>query len=139
MRIAIVADPYIPVPPVLYGGIERIIAFLSRGLLARGHHVTLIAHRDSRIAGAELLTYGQPPHQGVRARATELLQVQRALVARVGRVDVIHSFGRLAGLLPLLAVRTIPKVQSYQRAISWPGVRLAARIAGRSLAFTACS
>jgi glycosyltransferase involved in cell wall biosynthesis len=139
MRIAITADPYIPVPPVLYGGIERIIAFLVRGLVARGHDVTLLGHPGSNIPGAELVPYGRPPHAGPVPRAAELLQVQRVLAARVGRVDLVHSFGRLAGLLPLLPLRWIPKVQSYQRALSWPGIRAASRIAGRSLAFTACS
>jgi len=139
MRIVITADPYIPVPPVLYGGIERIVAFVARELAARGHDVTLVAHPDSRIGGVELVPYGRPPHNGSIARATELAQVQRALVSRAGRVDVIHSFGRLAGLAPLLPIRSIPKIQSYQRALGWRGIRLASRIAGRSLAFTACS
>ena len=44
MRIAITADPYLPVPPRLYGGIERVVDMLVRGLSARGHHVTLFAH-----------------------------------------------------------------------------------------------
>lgn len=44
MRFAITADPELPVPPKLYGGIERIIDLLVRGLVARGHEVTLFAH-----------------------------------------------------------------------------------------------
>jgi len=139
MRILVTADPYIPVPPVLYGGIERIIAFLVRSLAARGHDVTLIAHPDSVVAGATIVAYGRPPHSGAAARATELFQVQRALVGRLGSLDIVHSFGRLAGLVPVLPMRSVPKVQSYQRALSWPGIRAASRLAGRSLAFTACS
>ena len=139
MKIAIVADPYIPVPPELYGGIERIIGFLVAGLHERGHHVTLIAHPESTAPCAELVPYGRAPHQGVRARATELAQVQQALWTRVRRLDVVHSFGRLAGLLPLLPMRWLPKIQSYQRAVSWPGVQRAALLGGSSLAFTACS
>src|SRR5439155_7533964 len=140
MRIAITADPYIPVPPVLYGGIERIIAFLVRGLAARGHEVTLFAHPESRaVTGVQLVAYGRPPHAGAVARATELGQIQGGLLRRLGRIDIVHSFGRLAGLLPLLARRSLPKIQSYQRALSWPGIRMAARLGGRSLAFTACS
>src|SRR5258705_30097 len=42
LRIVVTADPYLPVPPRLYGGIERIIDFLVRGLVQRGHQVTLI-------------------------------------------------------------------------------------------------
>jgi hypothetical protein len=46
MKIAITADPELPVPPLHYGGIERIIDMLVRSLVDRGHDVTLFAHRD---------------------------------------------------------------------------------------------
>src|SRR5215470_10138153 len=82
MRIAVVADPYIPIPPTLYGGIERIIAFLVAGLHARGHEVMLVAHPDSTIPCTQLVAYGCPPHSGLVPRATELAQVQRALCVR---------------------------------------------------------
>ena len=41
MRIAMAVDPNIPVPPRYYGGIERIVDTLGRGLTAEGHEVTL--------------------------------------------------------------------------------------------------
>ena len=44
MYLALTADPEIPVPPHHYGGIERIVDMLARGLIARGHEVTLFAH-----------------------------------------------------------------------------------------------
>src|ERR1051326_2452782 len=47
MRIGITADPEIPVPPNQYGGIERIVDLLVRGLIAEGHEVTLFANRES--------------------------------------------------------------------------------------------
>jgi hypothetical protein len=31
LRIAITADPHLPVPPKLYGGIEQDVDFLARG------------------------------------------------------------------------------------------------------------
>ena len=43
MRVLLVMDPLIPVPPKHYGGIERVIADLADGLVARGHQVTLWA------------------------------------------------------------------------------------------------
>ena len=33
MRLVITADPYVPVPPRFYGGIERAIALLVAGLI----------------------------------------------------------------------------------------------------------
>jgi glycosyltransferase involved in cell wall biosynthesis len=140
MRIAITADPYIPVPPRLYGGIERIVDMIVRGMVARGHHVTLIAHPESTSPAASLRPYGVPPHTTPTARIRELWQVGSALVGLGPAVDIVHSFGRLAALLPILPMRRLPKVQSYQRMIvAWDGVRRAARIGGRSIAFTACS
>ena len=56
MRIAVTADPYIPVPPKIYGGIERIVALLVEGLDRAGHDVVLIAHPESKVA-CELVPY----------------------------------------------------------------------------------
>jgi glycosyltransferase involved in cell wall biosynthesis len=138
MRIAITADPYLPVPPRLYGGIERVVDMLVRGLSRRGHEVTLFAHPDSRTPGS-LVPYGAPPHVGARARLTELGQVGGGLWRRRHEIDLIHSFGRLAALLPVLGLRRLPKIQSYQREIPWRGVKAARQLAGPSLCFTACS
>ena len=41
--------------------------------------------------------------------------------------------------LPILPVRALPKVQSYQRAVPWDGVKRADRLAGGTLWFTGCS
>ncbi len=138
LRIAITADPYLPVPPRLYGGIERVIALLVSGLVRRGHDVTLIAHPESRTP-APLVGYGVAPHRGWYPRLRELVQVGTSLMSLRSRVDLIHSFGRLAALAPVLPIRTVKKIQSYQRAIPWGGVRRAARLGGESVWFTGCS
>jgi glycosyltransferase involved in cell wall biosynthesis len=138
LAVAITADPYLPVPPALYGGIERIVDFLARGLAERGHRVTLFAHPASRTAGT-LVPYGRPPHRGAAARTAELAQLAGGLWARRRRFDLVHSFGRLAALLPLLPLRSLPKIQTYQREIPWRGVARALALAGPSLSFTACS
>jgi glycosyltransferase involved in cell wall biosynthesis len=138
MRIAITADPYLPVPPRFYGGIERVIDLLVRGLATRGHEVTLFAHPASDTA-ATLRAYGVPPHMTRAARLREVAQVGAGLWGLRRRVDVVHSFGRLAALLPILPLRGLPKIQSYQRPVPWQGVRRAERLAGSSLMFTGCS
>lgn len=139
MNIAITVDPYIPVPPVHYGGIERVVDFLVRELVRRGHDVRLFAHRDSSTP-AQLIPYGSPPHVGSIHRLRELWQVGARLFRTRSRLDVVHSFGRLAALLPILPLRTLPKIQSYQRAeLPQRGIRRARRLAGDSLSFTACA
>ena len=47
MRIAIVAPPWLPVPPPAYGGTEAVLDGLARGLVVAGHEVLLIGHPDS--------------------------------------------------------------------------------------------
>ena len=48
MRIAQVAPLAESVPPRLYGGTERVIAWLIEELIALGHDVTLFASGDSK-------------------------------------------------------------------------------------------
>ena len=43
MKIAMLAPPWIEIPPPGYGGIEQVIALLAAELTERGHHVTLFA------------------------------------------------------------------------------------------------
>jgi glycosyltransferase involved in cell wall biosynthesis len=47
MRIAQIAPLYERVPPLLYGGTERIISYLTEELVRQGHDVTLFASGDS--------------------------------------------------------------------------------------------
>jgi glycosyltransferase involved in cell wall biosynthesis len=138
-RIAVTVDPYIPVPPRLYGGIERVADLAVRGLVARGHHVTLFAHPDSRV-GVPLVPYGAPPHVGRWNRMKELWQLGSALVRRRRDFDVVFSWGRLAALTPILLDRRLPKIQRYCRnVVPWRGVRTAVTLAGHSICFAGAS
>jgi glycosyltransferase involved in cell wall biosynthesis len=47
MRIAVIAPPWAPVPPQLYGGIELIVDRLASGFQAAGHEVLLYTTGDS--------------------------------------------------------------------------------------------
>jgi glycosyltransferase involved in cell wall biosynthesis len=47
MRIALIAPPWTPIPPPLYGGIELVVDQMARGLMEAGHDVTLFATGDS--------------------------------------------------------------------------------------------
>jgi glycosyltransferase involved in cell wall biosynthesis len=53
LRIALVADNVLPVSR--YGGTERVIEWLARGLLQRGHAVTLIAPPGSYLPGVRVV------------------------------------------------------------------------------------
>jgi glycosyltransferase involved in cell wall biosynthesis len=51
MRIAQVAPLYERVPPLSYGGTERIVAYLTEELLRQGHELTLFASGESLTKG----------------------------------------------------------------------------------------
>jgi hypothetical protein len=52
MRLLLTADAELPVPPPLYGGIERVIASLIEEFRRRGHEVGLVADRGSVVETA---------------------------------------------------------------------------------------
>lgn len=49
MRIALVAPPFIPVPPVEYGGTELFVADLAEGLRALGEDVVVYTNGESSV------------------------------------------------------------------------------------------
>ena len=49
MRIAIIASPFIPVPPVRYGGTELFVAALAESLAAKDIDVVVYGNGDSRV------------------------------------------------------------------------------------------
>ncbi len=135
MNIAVAADPRIPVPPKLYGGIERIVDMLVRGLADRGHDVTLFAHEDSNVP-CRHVPYGGTDPQAWMDVIRDTLSVSRLAFERP---DVVHSFGRLAYLAPLLPL-SLPKVMTYQRGPTPSRIQTAMRLArDASLLFTGCS
>ena len=136
MNILLTADPELPVPPTLYGGIERIIDLLVRGLRQRGHRVGLVAHRDSTCVTDAFFAW--PGRQSQKTLDTLRNTVQLWQCVRQFQPDVLHSFSRLQYLLPLLPGR-LPTVMSYQRKPTGRTVGLTAQLAGNSLTFTGCS
>jgi glycosyltransferase involved in cell wall biosynthesis len=135
LKIAITADPELPVPPRLYGGIERIIHMLIHGLNERGHDVTLFAHHDSQ-SPCILMPY---PGQQNRSRIS-LLQNMAYVSGHLltENFDLVHSFGRLAYLLPVLPLN-LPKLMSYQRHISRRSIQIGDILSRRRLHYTGCS
>lgn len=135
LRIAITADPELPVPPLLYGGIERVIDMLIHGLLERGHHVTLLANPASSV------TCDFVPYLGARSDSFIDTLRNTATIFRTvtrGNFDLVHSFGRVAYLLPLLPI-SMPKLMTYQRPISPTSVSWGHRLSQGSLHFSAIS
>jgi len=135
MKIAITADPEIPIPPKLYGGIERIIFMLIENLVEQGHEVVLFAHKDSAVP-CKLIPY--------RSTGTDKksLLINGFLINKIlfsQSFDIIHSFGRMAYLIPQIP-RHVPKLMSYQREPTTDQIKRAMKLSVRNnMAFTGCS
>ncbi|WP_431212342.1 glycosyltransferase [Puia sp. P3] len=136
MNILLTVDPEIPVPPGLYGGIERIVDGLINAYLEAGHKVTLCANKESKVPCRLVAWPGQKSQQW-----SDTLKNMAALTGLVmkGRFDVIHSYSRLAYMTALFPMR-IPKIMSYQREPSLGQIGKAVKLAKKgSLVFTGCS
>ena len=137
MRVLLVMDPFIRVPPDHYGGIERVVADVANGLAASGHDVTLWAAPGSKVHG-RVDSFGCEGEWTRWSNARNTLTLTARFMNRAHRFDVIHNFGRLAYLSSILS-RDIPKVQTYMRPVTAGNMRLAARLGARRLHYTAVS
>jgi glycosyltransferase involved in cell wall biosynthesis len=93
LRIAQIAPLYESVPPKLYGGTERVVAYLTEELVRRGHEVSLYASRDSTASVP--LVPGSP--QSLRLSGLDHLAhiyhlpMLSDVYDNANRFDIIHS------------------------------------------------
>jgi glycosyltransferase involved in cell wall biosynthesis len=90
MRIAVVAPPWTPIPPPLYGGIELVVDQLATGLVAAGHDVTLFATGDS--TSKVPLKWILPEAEGMRIgmAVPEMRHILHAY-SSITDYDVVHD------------------------------------------------
>ena len=112
MRIAQIAPLTESVPPRLYGGTERVVAFLTEELVAMGHDVTLFASGDSVTSAKLAAMHGRRRCVSTPACATRSRRICSCWNRSVGRADefdVLHChldywpfslFSRLAHAVP---------------------------------------
>src|SRR2546427_9601819 len=136
MRILLTADAEVPVPPILYGGIERIIGLLARRFRELGHEVGLAAHRESSADCDEFFPWPRTTSTTYSDCWMNAHALRRAVVAF--EPEIVHSFSRLLWLLPLRSDRR-PKIMSYQREPTARTVAWSSHLHGARLRFTGCS
>jgi glycosyltransferase involved in cell wall biosynthesis len=103
MRILLIADPLIPVPPKHYGGTERIVALYAEEFSRLGHEVNLIAAEGSQSFGGKLYCHRAPNHQ-YHSRAYRKIRFQLQSILAFHRCDVVYNFGRIDYLKTLLSI-----------------------------------
>jgi glycosyltransferase involved in cell wall biosynthesis len=104
LRIALIAPPWIPVPPPAYGGIEAVVALLSDELASRGHDVTLFAAPGSRSA-ARVRTPLEQSHVDEIGSAlveadyvTSVYDAIEGAASEGGPFDVVHDHSGFTAL-----------------------------------------
>ncbi|MFN2445285.1 MAG: glycosyltransferase family 4 protein [Vicinamibacterales bacterium] len=92
MRIAQISPLFERVPPVSYGGTERVVAYLTDELIRRGHDVTLFAAGDARTSARLVAACGRSLRTDPDSRdplAPHVLQVQQ-VISLAPTFDIIH-------------------------------------------------
>src|SRR5689334_13512509 len=123
MRIAQLAPLAESVPPKLYGGTERVIAWLIEELVELGHEVTLFASGDSKTratlvpAWPRALRLGRPRSDPAAAQ-TALLE---CIARRASEFDVIHAHTDWLHL-PLLTRLGVPFLTTFHGRLDLPGL-----------------
>ena len=131
-------DPYISVPPLYYGGIERVVYDIACEYKRLGHSVTIIAGPGSKSPD-RLIIYGNNAGKSSSKINFQLLfSLTKILWNEIGTHDVIHNFGRLAWLFPI-AWSNIRKVHTYMRFITPNNIKWLNRIKVRNIVFTGVS
>lgn len=102
MRIAIVAGPFLPVPPVKYGGTEEVIYYLVNGLKEAGHEPILLGTGDSTIDCeiipiTEKALYFPTTKRLLKQHYEQVEKANRTIAVKlrelIPSIDIIHSHG----------------------------------------------
>jgi glycosyltransferase involved in cell wall biosynthesis len=139
MKILFVMDPGILVPPKGYGGHERLVYMFAREYARLGHEVHLLVTSGSKVEGCTVHPFGKegfPPKKWDARKAIPI--AWNFLWKHRTQFDLIHNFGRLAYLLPILN-HPIKKIMTYGREISSRNIRLMNSLSNRNLIYTGCS
>src|SRR4051812_37823906 len=122
MRIAQIAPLAESIPPKLYGGTQRVVAWLGDEMGEVGHDLTPFASGDSRTRARleavwpQALRLGQPRSDPMAAQTALLEAVSR----RASEFDVIHA--HIDWLhLPLLSRLGVPFLTTTHGRLDLPG------------------
>ncbi len=121
LRIAQVAPPVERVPPLAYGGTERIVHEVTTELVKRGHEVTVFASGDSEVAGRLIPTVDRALRPaGIESNSSGwFLSTVRAVMDRIDEFDVIHSHLEWWSI-PMARACPIPVVSTFHGRLDLP-------------------
>ena len=124
MRIAQVAPLAESVPPLLYGGTERIVSYLTEEQVRRGHEVTLFASGDSRTAARHIRC--TPCALRLDAHVVDMMPHHFVMLDYVreyaSEFDILHFHIDMMHY-PLLRVLDVPSVTTLHGRLDLPDLQ----------------
>src|SRR5215469_14397748 len=125
MRIAQIAPLMEAVPPKLYGGTERIVAYLTDELVALGHEVSLFASGDSVTTARLEAAYPQALRLDptIRDHVAPLIAMLETVARRAHEFDVIHLHCDYLAY-PVLARSGVPFLATLHGRLDLPELKL---------------
>jgi glycosyltransferase involved in cell wall biosynthesis len=131
LRVALVAPPFIPVPPLGYGGTERVVAALAEGLVAQGHDVTLYAAPGSRTRARLVTPLGTAPLLGDPASIPDDVFHTTAAFLSAEQFDLVHDHTGLGPSFGAMLNGRVPVVHTMHGPWTAPLRRLFGLVNGR--------
>jgi glycosyltransferase involved in cell wall biosynthesis len=121
MKIAQVAPLIEAVPPKLYGGTERVVAYLTNALIELGHEVTLFASGDSSTKAKLVPIWPRALRldPSVKDTFAPVFMQMEMVARRAHEFDVIHAHLDYFGY-PLLRRLGVPSVTTLHGRLDLP-------------------
>lgn len=139
MKILLVMDPGILVPPKGYGGHERLVFMFAQEYRRMGHEVDLLVTTGSEVPGCVVHDFGREGFPPKKADALKAIPTAWAFLWKNRNAfDLIHNFGRLLYLLPILN-HPVRKIMTYGREIDKKNIKITSKLPNKNLVFTGCS
>lgn len=118
LTVGLIAPPWVPVPPSVYGGTELVLDLLARGIQDAGHEVVLFATGDSTCPVVR--RWAHPAAVGTTAGTVdELVQIEAAY-SSLQDVDVIHDHTMLGPLWSAATTADVPVVTTVHARLTPP-------------------
>jgi len=124
MRIAQISPLMEAVPPKLYGGTERIVAYLTDALVATGHEVTLFASGDSSTTARLVAAWPEALRLDptIRDHVAPLITMLETVAQQADEFDVIHLHCDYLGYLALRRT-SVPFLATLHGRLDLPELR----------------
>ena len=132
-------DPGIMIPVTGYGGHERLVEMFAKEYTRMGHDVHLLVTTGSSVQGCTVHGFGKegfPPKRSDARRA--MPKAWKFLWKNRNHFDLVHNFGRLAYLVPILN-HPVKKIMTYGREITGSNINRLLKFPHQNLVFTGCS